>query len=128
MVSFKIISQQDVNEYCQGLSLSEFSYSNMENISETEIFDVFIHSKSFAEDSRREVIKNYVGDGNYLQQAFEIDLVKPSDFKIFDKYGVRRFLNGFADSDDLAHKFDKAIFEKHKDDFLKLLESVQINN
>ena len=66
MVSFKIISQQDVNEYCQGLSLSEFSYSNMENISETEIFDVFIHSKSFAEDSRREVIKNYVGDGNYL--------------------------------------------------------------
>ncbi len=132
MPEFKLISQEDVNNHSQGISLSEFRYSDEESISETELVDSFIHSKSFTEDSRRECIKNYTGDGSFLRQLFEIDLVELRDFKTLDKKGIIQFLNNFDELDDLGEKeavdFDKNIFFGLKDKFLELSKAAQFNN
>lgn len=132
MPEFKLNFQDDVNIYCQGINLSEFTYSNEENMSEAELVDSFIHSNSFTEDSRRECIKNYTGEGSFLRQLFEIDLVNLSDFKTLDKEGIIKFLNNFDGLDRPDDKngvnFDKNIFFRLKDKFLELSKAARFDN
>ncbi len=132
MPEFKLNFQDDVNIHCQGINLSEFTYSNEENISETELVDSFIHSTSYTEDSRRECIKNYIGEGSYLRQLFEIDLVKLNDFKTLDKKGIIQYLDNFDEMDNLGEKqavhFCKNIFFRLKDQFLELSKATQFDN
>lgn len=133
MLEFKLISQKEIEGHCQGINLSEFTYSNDGKISEAKLIDFFIHSSSFKEESRKERIKNHTGDCPYLRQAFEIDLVKLSDFKKFDKSGVIQFLNNFVELNESRAKdatvertnYDKAVFSSLKDTFLESLKDVE---
>ncbi len=82
MPVFKLNSQKEIDEDFQGINLSEFTYSNFENLSDENLLDSFIHLSSFTEESRRERIKNHTGDIPFLRQAFEIDFVEINDFKL----------------------------------------------
>ncbi len=120
MNEFTLLSQKDVNTHCQGVNVSEFSFSNKDNLSERKLINNFIHSKYFIEESRREVIKNFTGEGSFLRQLFEIDFVKLSDFKTINKKELIEFLDNF---DELNHPFDKNIFNGLKTSFLESLKN-----
>lgn len=81
MAVFELKSQEEIDEKYQGINLSKFKFSDNKNDSEEELIDDFIHSKSFTEESCREIIKNHTGEIPFLRQAFEIDLVKIKDLK-----------------------------------------------
>lgn len=126
MPDFKLNSQKAIDEDYQGVNISEFTFSNFENLSEAELVDAFIRSKSFTEESQREQIKNHTGDIPFLRQAFEIDFVKLRDFKTVDKNGVLQFLNDFAQEDNWGDT-DGGDFIKLKNRFLNFLKIVQSN-
>ncbi|HXH69201.1 MAG TPA: hypothetical protein VNI60_02520 [Pyrinomonadaceae bacterium] len=121
---FKLNSQKEIDENYQGINISEFTYSNDENLSKDDLIDYFIHSNSFAEESRREIIKNHTGDIPFLRQAFEIDFVKISDFKIVNKNGVVQFLNVYSEEVDWGDT-DGIDFIKLKDRFIEFLKIIQ---
>ncbi len=127
MPVFKLNSQKEIDEDFQGINLSEFTYSNFENLSDENLIDSFIHSSSFTEESRRERIKNHTGDIPFLRQAFEIDFVEINDFKLYSKNEFIQFLNDYAEQDDWGDT-DGNDFVKLKDRFLEILKTVQPNN
>lgn len=126
MPVFKLNSQKEIDEDYQGVNISEFIFSNAENLSEVNLIDSFIHSKSFTEESRREIIKIDTENRPFLRQAFEIELVKVDDFKQTDEKGLLKFVNDYADKEDW--KTDKNDFIKIKDRFLGFLENVSSKN
>jgi hypothetical protein len=121
MPAFNLNSQKEIDEGYQGINISEFTYSNDENLSEENLVDLFVHSVSFTEESRRESIKNHSGGIAFLRRAFEIDLVKMDDFKQTDKNGLVKFLNDYAEEDNWEK--DKDDFKKIKDRFFGFLEN-----
>lgn len=123
---FTLNFQKTIDIDYQGVNISEFSYSNTENLSEDNLIDFFIHSKSFTEESRREIIKNDKENRPFLRQAFEIDFLKLDDFKQTDKKGVIKFLNDYTEEDDW--KSDKDDFIKIKDKFIESLKFVESDN
>ncbi|HEY8562883.1 MAG TPA: hypothetical protein VIL74_21070 [Pyrinomonadaceae bacterium] len=125
MPVFELKSQKEIDENYQGINISEFTYVNSDNISEENLIVSFIHSKSFAEDSRREIIKNDTANRPFLRQAFEINLVSISDFKQLDKNGIKKFLDDYAEADDWGE--DGNDFIKIKDGFIELLKGVESN-
>lgn len=127
MPIFKLNSQKEIDKDYQGINISEFTYINSENSSEQELIDSFIHSSSFTEESRREQIKNHIGDIPFLRQAFEIDLVKKDDFKQTDKNGLIKFLNDYADEVDWGET-DGDDFVKLKDKFVEFVNTLKSNN
>lgn len=124
MPEFKLKAQEEIDKNYQGINLSEFTYSDAEDFSKEEVLDFFLHSKSFTVESRRERIKNHTGSIKYLSQAFEIDLVKISDFKKVDKNGVVRFLNEYVEDWTTTDRDDFLIIQNK---FIEFLNNVQSN-
>jgi hypothetical protein len=127
MPTFKLNSQKEINEDYQGINISQFTYSNAENVSEEFLIDLFFHSKSFTEESIREIIKNDTENRPFLRQAFEIDLIKMDDFKQTDKNKIIEFLNDYGNTNDWGDT-DGDNFIKLKDKFLEFLTNVKSNN
>ncbi len=126
MSVFKLNYQKEIDEDYQGVNISEFTYTNAENFSEENLIDLFVHSKSITEESRREIIKKDTENRPFLRQAFEIDLVKMVDFKQVDKNGLIKFLNDYSEEDDW--ETDKDDFIKIIDKFVEFINTVQSNN
>lgn len=126
MPTFKLNFQNEIDKDFQGINISEFKYSNAEYHSEENLIDSFVHSESFTEESRREIIKNHKGAIPFLRQSFEIDLVKMDDFKQVDKNGLIKFLNDYSEVDDW--ETDRDNFIDIKDRFFEILENVQSKN
>lgn len=127
MPVFKLNSQKEIDEECQGINLSEFAFSNDQKLEEVELIDFFIHSKSFTDESRREIVKNDTENRPFLSQAFEIDLIKIKDFRKYSKNELIKFLNDYAEADDWGDT-DGDDFVKLKDRFLEFLKAVKSDN
>ncbi len=123
MPIFKLNLQKEIDVDYQGVTLSEFTFSNDEQLSENELFDFFIHSSSFTEESRSEQIKNHKGDIPFLRQAFEIANISIGDFRELDKNNIIKFLNDYSEQDGWGDTDgDDFIILKNK--FIDLVKSV----
>lgn len=124
---FKLNSQKEIDEDYQGINISEFTFSNDEKLKEIELIDFFIHSKSFSDESRREIVKNDTENRPFLRQAFESNLIEINDFRKYRKNELIKFLNDYAEADDWGDR-DGYDFIKLKDRFLEFLKSVKSDN
>lgn len=77
----------EINEGYQGINLTEFTIAIDEQIDNDQIVDSFIRLKQFSFHSLRDCVKAEPNKG-YLRRAFDIDIIKITDFRKTDKQGV----------------------------------------
>ncbi len=118
MTAFEINRHIEINERHQGFNLTEFSFLSDDNVSNDQIIDKFLHSKHFAFDSLRDVVKHNTEYKPYLRRAFDMAQFKIIDFKRLDKSATATFLIDFLNQPDWGD--DRNEFAKLLDKYLEI--------
>ena len=111
MTTFKIIRHIENDESYQGINLTEFAFVVDEKMDNDEIVDTFIRTNNFSYDSLRDRVKKEPDKG-FLRRAFNIDKIKNSDFRKFNKDETANFLYDFLNEPDWGD---------YRNDFILLL-------
>ncbi|MBF4487419.1 hypothetical protein [Flavobacterium sp. CSZ] len=94
MTILEIIKHIEINENYQGINLTEFSFDADDFVSNDQIVNTFLKSKSFSYDSLPDCVKREPKKG-YLRRAFYMEHIEINDFKKCNNEGLIKFLVDF---------------------------------